>query len=116
MIVRDALRPVRDTVMHFRFSLRMVFVALTLTAIVVYTLLVRPTALANRFVSAVKHGDYETAKSLSNDRWIWDFHYGDSRAVCVDRVEADLLPQEWHDIWSCQRRITFQVAYREDTG
>src|SRR4051795_1539886 len=50
-----------------RFSLRGLMVVTAVVAIGTYWLLVRPTAIANRFVAAIAKTDYKTAKSLMVD-------------------------------------------------
>ncbi len=93
----------------------MIFVAVTLTAVVIYWLVARPTVLADRFVAAVSQGDYKTAKSLLSDKRFWAFHRNPGNHIAVDRIYAEVLPRDWSDIHACRRRVIFLVAYHEDT-
>lgn len=100
--------------MRPRFSLRLVFVAATLVAIALYWFIVRPTATANRFTTAVSKHDYSTARSLLHDDF-WVFEpQPKSIAESIDLVYAEVLPREWSDIWRCQRRIILRVGRHAD--
>jgi hypothetical protein len=98
-----------------RFSLRLVFVAFTLLAAALYWCIVRPTILANRFVAAITAHDYELGMSLLTKKTLWVFDHGPQRTAVVDRIYTEVLPRESTDIWMCQRRIIFRVAYHDDT-
>ena len=50
--------------MRFRFSLRWMLIAFTVLSVFFYVLFIRPTVIANRFVTAIRNGDFETAESL----------------------------------------------------
>ena len=101
--------------MRLRFSLRLVFVSVTLVAVAIYWLVARPTILANRFVAAITERDYESAMSLLTNKTLWVFDHGPGRTAVVDRIYTEVLPRESTDIWMCRRRIIFRVAYHDDT-
>jgi len=100
--------------MRLRFSLRLVFVALTLVAVALYTLFVRPTLLAERFVTAIEQRDYATAKLLLQSKNFWKVAERPKQGN-VDFIYAELHPREWGDVWACKRRVIFRVAFHEDT-
>jgi hypothetical protein len=101
--------------MRLRFSLRMIFVIVTLLGISLCVVL-QPTVIAKKFVAMVNGNDYKTAKSLLNDESLWSFDYGPERHVSIARIYAELLPLEWQDFRNCRRRVCFQVLYQETTG
>src|SRR5438309_11397074 len=101
--------------MRLRFSLRLLFVLITMLAIALYWFVDRPTLLANRFVAAITARDYELAMSLLTNKTLWVFDHGPQRTAVIDRIYTEVLPREWKDIWMCRRRIIFRVAYHDDT-
>lgn len=101
--------------MKLRFSLRLVFVIATLSALALYWLVARPTILANRFVAAITAHDYELAMSLLTSKTVWVFDHGPGRTAVVDRIYTEVLPRDLTDIWKFRRRIIFRVAYHDDT-
>lgn len=98
-----------------RFSLRVAFIALTLAAISIYALLVRPTQLANRFVTAVEAREYDSIGALLPIDSLWPFDRSTTRTSVVDLIRADVLPRDWTDFLTARRRIVFRVAYHDDT-
>jgi hypothetical protein len=94
-----------------RFSLRFVLLAFALLAVALYVFVVRPTALANRFVAAVSEQDYIAALRVMR---------GDEEAKQLlelvrpehsskpDRVYAEVMSREWEDWWRGQRRVIFR--------
>jgi hypothetical protein len=107
-------------VIHFptlkRYSLRAMFVVVTISAIALYWFVARPTVLANRFVSAIEARDYETAKSLLVDKNVWVFEHGPKLFAVVDVIYAELLPRDWSDLLACRRRLIFRVVDTEFTS
>jgi hypothetical protein len=98
---------------RIRFSLKLIFVALTTLAVMLYFWIVRPTSVANSFVAAVDEMDYGHAwprlpvpmqDELSN------------RTGTIDRFHAEVFPRGWDDVWKCQRRIIVHVASHSDDG
>jgi hypothetical protein len=98
-----------------RFSLKLAFIALTLAAIAIYALVVRPTQLANRFVAAVEARDYDSIGALLPIETLWPFDRSTRRTAVVDLIHADVLPRDWSDVLAARRRIVFRVAYHDDT-
>src|SRR5436190_595734 len=101
--------------MRLRFSLRLVLVIITLSALALYWFLVRPTENAYRFVAAVEAHDYETARRLlQSDFWAF-LPQPKDRTTTIDLVYAEVLPREWSDIWRCRRRLILRVNCHDDT-
>jgi hypothetical protein len=101
--------------MRLRFSLRLIFVVTTLSAIALYWFVVRPGRLADRFVSAVNGRDYETARRMLPDFWLFKADAVE-HTVPIDLVYAEVLPAEWADYRCCQRRIILRVGRHNDSG
>ena len=103
--------------MRPRFSIRLVLVVAALLATASYVLFVRPANVAHRFVEAVNEQDFTAARSLliDQDFWLFDDDSGDARKS-VYRIYAEVVPREWPDIWSLQRRVLVRVMRRDDTG
>src|SRR4051812_5073010 len=99
-----------------RFSIRLLLIVVSISAIACYWLFVRPTVLAERFVVAIRDRDLKKAKSLfvadSPDVLADDKSRGGAGTV-VD-MDADLLPREWNEIWKRQRRITLNSVFYKD--
>jgi hypothetical protein len=104
--IRQSVRP--------RFSLRLVLVAFALLSVLLYVLIIRPTTLANRFVDAVGRRDYDAAQALMSNAGEWDGVVNPPQVFKADRVYAELMPREWEDVWSCERRIVLRVARHND--
>lgn len=100
--------------MRPRFSIRLLLVVVALLAVALYILFVRPTTVAERFVDAVNERDFDTARSLLIDQDFWLFR-DDPTSVpkSVQRVYAEIVPREWSDIWSLQRRILLRVIHQD---
>jgi hypothetical protein len=100
-----------------RFTIRWLFVLIAGTATLCYVLFVRPTVLAYRFVNAIEQRDYATARGLL---WLDNSSYGitpplnDSESISF--AYAEVLPQDWRDIWALQRRLIFRIRRRDDSG
>jgi hypothetical protein len=101
--------------MRFRFSLRLLLALVAVVGVAIYLLYVRPTQLAERFVAAVEQSDVAAAMALLSEQDRWIFTQAGDLAAAIDRVYAEVLPREWPDIWACQRRVIYRVAYHEDT-
>jgi len=103
--------------MRLRFSLRLVFVVVTLSAIANYCFVTRPTELAKRFVAAAERGDFETFNNLLRES-DWQIHRSASmltdRVGPIDRVYVEIFPREWSDWWSCRRRLILRTARHTD--
>jgi hypothetical protein len=96
--------------MRRRFSIRILFIGIAIVATVVYVFVVRPSAIAQRFVAAIALQDYDRAGAmlrLPND-WVRIVRPLDSEKA--DRVYAELQPREWRDVWNCRRRIRVTVS------
>src|SRR4051812_25986704 len=100
---------------RIRFSLRVLFIATSLVATTTYLLLVRPTAVAKRFVAAINKGDFAEARVLLNDQAALEFQNAADRSIDIDRVFAEVAPRDWSDIWRCRRRVTLDVQYRRES-
>jgi hypothetical protein len=99
---------------RLRFSLRLVFNVLSFVAAALYLCIVRPTSLANQFVAAIDHQEYEHAKSTLPAQLLDELG---RRTGSIDRLIAEVFPREWDDVWKCQRRIIVHVAsHSDDSG
>ena len=96
--------------MRLRFSLRLAFVVTTLLAAALYWFVARPTILAHRFAAAVNKRDYETAKPLLPDFWLFSAQPDNS----IDLVFVEVLPREWSDIWNSQRRLILRLGRHQN--
>ena len=102
--------------MRPRFSIRWLFVIVTLSAVALYALFVRPTVFANRFVKSIEQRDFEDAYGLFREDppLIAGRPILPSRSIAL--LYAEVLPREWSDIWSFQRRILFRVGFQDDSN
>jgi hypothetical protein len=111
-----------------RFSIRTILVATAISAAGCWWV-VRPTAVARRFVAAIAAQDFAAADSLGidpNRRFvngaIYHFVVSDKevgrsyyspeitrrgRPPC--RIEANLLRWSWHDLWRGQRQLELLI-------
>jgi hypothetical protein len=96
--------------MRPRFSMRLMLIAFVMLAVLLYVLVVRPTSLAARFVSAVSSERYETAEGLLSNPEDWSRIINQPGPSHVDRIYAEMMPREWPDVWKCQRRLIVRVA------
>lgn len=98
--------------MRPRFSLRLILVVVAVVAGVLYFGCVRPTMVAQRFVTAVIRRDYAAASQLAGEeRWQSVVQQNGMRA---DWVYAELVPREWADWWRCERHIILRVSQHSD--
>jgi hypothetical protein len=93
------------------FSLRLVFLAFTLSAAALYWCIARPTILANRFVAAVNLRDFESAKRMLPNFWLFNRR---PNSPPLDMVYAEVFPREWTDLHMFQRRIIVRVGRHHD--
>jgi hypothetical protein len=115
MIVQTSIRKrIRALFAHLRFSLRLMLIVVTLSAVAAYWFVSRPTILANRFVVAVERQDYTTAKSMLRN-YFWGFDETVTSVRPIDRTYAEVLPREWSDVWTCQRRLILRISRHERT-
>jgi hypothetical protein len=115
MAARQASDAIRK-LMRLRFSLRLIFIAVTLMAVALYVLVVRPTTMANRFVKAIETRDYNAAKALLLDKNVWVFNHGPKFFSAMGFLYAEVLPRDWGDLFACRRRLIFRVGYRYTDG
>jgi VanZ family protein len=97
----------------YQFSLRTVFVAMTVIAVVCY-FLVLPTMHAQRFVRAVADRDYATAEQLFTSGS--DTIPGTFKQHRVFKPHVDLAPMTWSDFWRGRRTIGVTIQYGDDSG
>jgi hypothetical protein len=110
--------------MRPRFSVRVLLVVCAVLAIACYLLFARPTAIAEQFVAAVNARDFHVAESLlkpqpfRSGKSLIEYYTSPSPnpATKAVLIYAEVLPREWNDIWSFQRRVIFRVAFHDDTG
>jgi hypothetical protein len=108
--------------MRPRFSVRVLLVVVSVLAFVCYLLLVRPSVLADQFVAAVNQRDFMAANSLLlhrssrlNEKFTeFETVAPDSKRIAF--IYAEVLPREWRDIRSCQRRLIFRVGIHDDSN
>ena len=94
--------------MRPRFSLRLMMVAMTFSAIASYWLFVRPNSVAQQFVDLVRAKEYREAELLCGDSthsFLVD--QVDSFGEC--EVEATLFPRRWSDLVRLQQRMSVTV-------
>jgi len=101
--------------MRPRFSVRLLLLTVALLAIGFYALFVRPTVVADRFVNLIEQGDYDAAYKFFWGASPQTFHEREPNQS-VERVYAEVLPREWSDIWTFQRRILLRLHFHDDMG
>jgi hypothetical protein len=102
--------------MRPRFSLRIVFATVCLSALALYWYVVRPSTIANRFVAAVNSHDFASAQSLvEGDLWPLSPPHND-RTRTVDLVYAEAFPREWTDLLKFERRLILRVGCHSDAN
>jgi hypothetical protein len=97
--------------MRLRFSLRLLFVIITVFAVALYWCVVRPTIIANQFVAAVNNRDFKAARQMLPDFWIFNIR---PDAPPLDLVYAEVFPREWTDLRISQRRLIVRIARHYD--
>jgi len=99
--------------MRLRYSLRALFVAVTLVCLAIGWLAL-PTLRARAFVSAMGDEDYAAAEKLfTNQQDIFPGDWKDHRHF---EPRVFLKPLTWHDLISRERQITVGVAYGDGSG
>jgi hypothetical protein len=109
--------------MRPRFSVRLLLVIFAVLAAACYLVFARPTVIAERFVAAVKARDFRVAELLLKPQRFRSganliAYYMSPSAEPTTKavlIYAEVLPREWSDIWSFQRRVIFRVAFHDDT-
>jgi hypothetical protein len=94
-----------------RFSLRLLFLTTTLSAVAVYFLFVRPITLAKAFADRVAAKEYREADLLCRDS---KQAFIVAQAVDWDDcdVTVNLEHRDWSDMLRCQQRITLEARRR----
>jgi hypothetical protein len=82
--------------------MRLILIVVAISGVTFYVLFVRPTVVANKFVSAIERNDYSWVENS-----VWDLNF--------THVDAKVLPREWSDIWRFQRRIALELRCFGDT-
>jgi hypothetical protein len=100
--------------MRMRFSLRVLFIVVTLLAVALYFFVVRPTTLAQKYVEAVARHDYDTAKKMMIGDFPWSRIVEQSNLPDPDHIYAEIMPREWQDAWRGRRRVILRVARHND--
>jgi hypothetical protein len=106
--------------MRPRFSLRWFLFGIAVLAAVCYVLPVRPTVIADQFVAAVNARDYAAAQSLFRNPITLtavDFNAliaPGRESTTTAFIYAEVLPRQWRDIGSFQRRLIFRVRFHDD--
>jgi hypothetical protein len=95
--------------MRPHFSIRILLLAIAVSAFASYWAFARPTVIARKFMRAVEVGDYQRAEAFCLDR--------DCRflSVPIDELSdvsanAKLHPRQWRDIWTFKRRMLLQIV------
>jgi hypothetical protein len=105
--------------MRPRFSLRWLLIGFTIVSVAFYVAIIRPTAMAQRFVVAIERNDFDAAHSLlrEDDRRI-SIAAGKlrDRVGPIDRMFIEIFPRNWQDLWACQRRLLLRTARHDDTN
>ena len=94
---------------RLRFSLRTLFVAATVVAVVCYWM-IRPTIIAERFVRAVSAKNYERADACFrsvDDRFLLEMNEKHWRFF----AQAELQPGSYKEFVRGHRRIELQMSY-----
>jgi VanZ family protein len=96
-----------------QFSLRTIFVAMTLIAVACY-FLVLPTMHAQRFVRAVANKDYAGAEQLFTAGS--DTFPGTFKQHRILKQHVELAPLTWSDFRRGRRSIGVSIQYGDDNG
>jgi VanZ family protein len=97
----------------YQFSLRTIFVAMAVIAVVCY-FLVLPTMHAQRFVRAVANKDYAAAEQLFTSGS--DTFPGTFKQHRIFKQHVELAPMTWSDFWRGRRSIGVSIQYGDDNG
>jgi VanZ family protein len=96
-----------------RYSLKTLFIAMTVIAVVCYWLML-PTMNAQRFVRAIQQRDYATAESLfiaSSDKFPGDYKRSD-----ILETEPRIYSLTWSALWNGERRILVTTRSGDKQG
>jgi len=96
-----------------RYSLKSLLVAMTITALVCYWMLL-PTMNAQRFVRALQEKDYGTAESQFRSEEL--AFPGTFKSYDRFVANAIIAPLTWDDLWKGERRIKVAIDYGNDGG
>ena len=104
--------------MRPRFTIRWLLVLIAAVATLCYVLFVRPTVMAYRFVEAIEQRDYAAARGLLLDNWPPGVTppLNDSETINYAYVYAEVLPQDWSDIWALRRRLILRIRHHDPNG
>jgi hypothetical protein len=96
--------------MRPRFSIRWLFVFITLVALAC-AIFELPTIAARRFVTKVNTGDFSEANAIGLQKVFWSYKKADGEAYSFTelRTESELMPRTWHDISKFRRRVAVTV-------
>lgn len=94
--------------MRPRFSIRWLLGAFAVLAVAMYLIVVRPTAVAERFQAAVERGDLTAAINLC---------VADKRQALTETIESiekptvkvKIYPRSWSDLWKLRRSMLIQL-------
>lgn len=95
--------------MRPRFSLKWLLTAFTILGVAFYVAFVRPTVIANRFLTFIQEPDVQGAQSLcvaGSEPFLLP-GWKDVNEV----TESELSPRTWNDIWKMQRRVEIRVIH-----
>lgn len=98
---------------RYRFSLRALFVLMTLVALASYWL-VLPTLNAQRFIHSLQHKDYATADRLFFDRS--NSFPGSFKEHSHFETSTNMAPLTWSDILNGKRHINIAIDYGDGDG
>ena len=96
--------------------MRWLFLIVTLSAVALYVLFVRPTVIAHRFVTDIQSREFDAAYSLFREDQPLVAGGPIVPGASIVLVYAEVLPREWSDILGFQRRILFRVSFRNETN
>ena len=94
--------------MAIRFSLRRLMAVTALVALLIYMLLLRPTAVAKRFARDMEIAAQTDFKSVSKQ-------YFDNMRTDKSSLEGRLRPRNWSDVLGCRQIFHIRVERRTDT-
>lgn len=99
--------------MRVRFTLKWLLSLIAIVAWSLYLCFVRPSVLADKFVTLVRNNEYGAAESLciADSRPFTEYVNTESAVVTVE-----LLPRTRQDFWKMRRRIAVRVIPVTDGG